>query len=123
MTATILIVDDEEHFRSNVGSYLTSKGYEVIGVETLGEAKDHLTKGSADIVLLDVRLPDGYGPALLEETQHLPDRPPIILVTAYAEVDMAVEAMYNGAYHFLQKPVDFTKLEQSILRGERTGYP
>lgn len=63
MTATILIVDDEEHFRKNAGDYLTSKGYEVIGAETLGEAKDHLTKGSADIVLLDVQLPDGYGPS------------------------------------------------------------
>ena len=65
MSATILIVDDEENFRTNVGSYLTSKGYEVIGAATLGEAKDHISKGSADIVLLDVRLPDGSGLSLL----------------------------------------------------------
>ena len=59
---------------------------------------------------------DGYGPDLLEETLHYPVRPPIILITAFGEIEMAVEAMKNGAHDFIQKPVEFTTLEQSIVR-------
>ena len=83
---------------------------------TLGEARLALRLGNADIILLDVQLPDGYGPNLLEETVHLPMRPPIILITGYGDIEMAVEAMKNGAHDFLQKPIQLLQLEKSILR-------
>ena len=57
MSATILIVDDEENARSNIGSFLTSRGYEVVGVATLQEAKECVRRGNADIILLDARRP------------------------------------------------------------------
>ena len=63
-----------------------------------------------------MQLPDGYGPDLLEETVDYPVRPPIILITAYGEIEMAVAAMKNGAHDFIQKPIEFTTLEQSIHR-------
>jgi two-component system, NtrC family, response regulator AtoC len=116
MSVTVLIVDDEENARSNIGIYLTSQGYEVIGVATLGEARDCLRKGNCDVILLDVRLPDGYGLSLLEETAHIPMRPPIILITAYGDIEMAVSAMKNGAHDFLQKPIQLVQLEKSIQR-------
>jgi len=116
MSLTILIVDDEENARLNIGSFLSTRGYEVLGASTLGEAREHLRRGSADLILLDVRLPDGFGPSLLEETLSMPLRPPIILITAYGDVDMAVEAMKNGAHDFLQKPIELTQLENSISR-------
>jgi DNA-binding NtrC family response regulator len=116
MSATILIVDDEENARQNITKFLTMKGYEVIGVATLGEARACLQKGNADVVLLDVQLPDGYGPHLLEETRHMAVRPPIILITAYGDIDMAVDAMKAGAHDFLQKPIQLVQLEQSIQR-------
>jgi CheY-like chemotaxis protein len=102
MTATILIVDDEVNARLNIGGFLTTRGYEVLEASTLAEAREQLRQGRADIVLLDVELPDGYGPSLLGETTHLPTRPPIIIITAFGHIDMAVEAMKNGAD--LQKP-------------------
>ena len=116
MSATILIVDDEQNFRQNTETYLSEKGYETSGVATLTEAREQIDQGAADIVLLDVSLPDGYGPSLLEDTMHIPGRPPIILITAFGDIDMAVAAMKNGAQDFLQKPVDFDRLEQSIQR-------
>lgn len=116
MSLTVLIVDDEDHFRQNTADFLTARGYEAIGVATLKEARDHIQLGLGDIILLDAILPDGFGPTLLEETMHIPHRPPIILITAYAEVDMAVEAMKNGAVDFLQKPIEFPRLEASIQR-------
>jgi DNA-binding NtrC family response regulator len=116
MSATILIVDDEDNARQNIGAFLQGRGYEVLGVATLAEARTHVRRGSADIVLLDVQLPDGYGPDLLEETARQPLRPPIILITAYGDVEMAVEAMKNGAHDFLQKPIQLAQLEKSIQR-------
>jgi DNA-binding NtrC family response regulator len=118
MTATILIVDDEANARHNIGTFLTSIGYEVIEASTLTEARESINRGNADLILLDVQLPDGYGPLLLEETAHLLARPPIILITAYGDIDMAVNAMKNGAHDFLEKPIRLDQLEKSIVRAE-----
>src|SRR4030067_353554 len=116
MSLTILIVNDKETPRLNIGSFLSTRGYEVLGASTLSEAREHLQRGGVDLILLDVRLPDGYGPSLLEETLSMPIPPPIILITAFGDVDMAVEAMKNGAHDFLQKPIELTQLENSISR-------
>ena len=116
MSATILIIDDEENARDNIGTFLASRGFETLSAGTLAEARQSLQRGNADVILLDVQLPDGYGPNLLEETTHLPMRPPIILITAYGDVDMAVEAMKNGAHDFLQKPIRLNQLEKSVRR-------
>ena len=116
MTATILLVDDEKNARNNIGTYLESEGYEVLLAADLKTARKHLTAQEADIVLLDVQLPDGYGPDLLAETAQLSFRPPIIMITAHGNIEMAVEAMKNGAHDFIQKPIKFERLEQSIKR-------
>jgi two-component system, NtrC family, response regulator AtoC len=116
MALTILIVDDEENARKNIGEFLSSKGYSIIEAATLAEARAVIQKGEEDIILLDVQLPDGYGPNLLIEVAGMPDRPPIILITAYGDIEMAVEAMKNGAHDFLTKPVEFEQLEKSIKR-------
>lgn len=118
MTATILIVDDEDNARKFIADFLISKSYEVNGVANLADARAALQKDMADIILLDVNLPDGYGPNLLAETAAMPYRPPIILITAYGDIDMAVDAMKNGAHDFLQKPIQLTQLEQSIQRAQ-----
>jgi len=118
MTATILLVDDEKNARNNIGKYLESEGYEVLLAADLKTARKHLSAQEADIVLLDVQLPDGYGPDLLAETAQLPNRPPIIMITAHGKIDMAVEAMKNGAHDFIQKPIKFERLESSIKRAQ-----
>ncbi|HBF40721.1 MAG TPA: hypothetical protein DDW19_02765 [Anaerolineaceae bacterium] len=116
MSLSVLIVDDEENARQFLGELLATKSYNVIGVGTLGEAREHLMKGDADIVLLDIQLPDGYGPNLLYETSSMPGRPPIIMITGFGDIETAVDAMKNGAHDFLTKPVDFAQLEKSLQR-------
>jgi DNA-binding NtrC family response regulator len=116
MAATVLIVDDEEHFRLHAGSYLEQRGYEIIHAANMQQARTCIAQGKADIILLDVQLPDGYGPNLLDETAHLPVRPPIILITGYGDIDMAVDAMKNGAHDFLQKPIKLAQMEKSVQR-------
>ena len=116
MSFTVLIVDDEDTFRHNAEDFLSSRGYETKGAATLAEARGALQHGDMDVVLLDVTLPDGYGPDLLYETANLPVRPPIILITAYGDIEMAVDAMRNGAHDFLSKPIQFSQLEKSLQR-------
>ena len=116
MAYTILVVDDEENARKPLEALLTKIGYEVVLAATMAEAREKLQHGVGDVVVLDVRLPDGYGLNLLLEAARLPNPPPIIMITAYGRIEMAVEAMRNGAHDFLQKPIDFDQLEQSIQR-------
>ena len=116
MAATVLVVDDEETARMVVSEFLRSKGYEVLEAGTLADARSVISKGVADIIILDVRLPDGYGPHLLTETSRLPLRPQVIIVTAHGEVSIAVEAMKNGAQDFMEKPLDLLELEKSVNR-------
>jgi two-component system, NtrC family, response regulator AtoC len=116
LTATILIVDDEPNVQLVISEFLTLKGYEVRSAENLATARTVIQHGEADIILLDVSLPDGYGPNLLQETSTMPARPPIIMITAFGDIEMAVDAMKNGAHDFLQKPIELSRLEQSIQR-------
>jgi len=119
MAATVLVVDDEETARMVISEFLRSKGYEVLEAGTLADARAVISKGVADIIILDVRLPDGYGPHLLTETSRLPLRPQVIIVTAHGEVSMAVEAMKNGAQDFMEKPIDLLELEKSVNRAAK----
>ncbi|HEY9077259.1 MAG TPA: sigma-54 dependent transcriptional regulator [Anaerolineaceae bacterium] len=116
MSFKVLIVDDEEHFRSTASEMLTKAGFEAISAGTLADARQLLARGEGDVVILDVNLPDGYGPSLLNEMAGNPYRPPIILITAYGDIEMAVEAMKNGAHDFIPKPIKFPQLEKSIRR-------
>lgn len=117
MSFSILIVDDEENARKGLSVFLQSKNYEVFEAGSLSEAAEQLDKGNGDIVLLDVHLPDGYGQSLLKKLQQQQNRPPVILITGYGDIEMAVKAMRNGAHDFLTKPItDFEVLENSLNR-------
>ena len=116
MSATVLIVDDEETARSFVHEALSDAEYEAIEAGNLAEAHKVLDTGSADIVLLDLNLPDGSGMTLLDRISRENPSPPVILITAYGEVDTAVEAMKMGAQDFLQKPLDLERMLQAVER-------
>lgn len=116
MTLTVLVIEDEKPARDNVATFLKKKDYEVLEAADLKTGKEILSQGSPDIVLLDVQLPDGLGTSLLEETVSMPMRPLMVVITGNGDINMAVEAMKNGAHDFLQKPVDLKRLEKSIQR-------
>ncbi len=118
MAATILVVDDEETARMVVAQFLRKKGYEVLEAGTLSTARTELKKGQADIIILDVQLPDGYGPNLLEDTARMAVKPEVIIITAHGDVSMAVDAMKAGAHDFIEKPLELLELEKSVKRAE-----
>jgi two-component system, NtrC family, response regulator AtoC len=83
----------------------------------LKEARAQINNGNGDVIILDVQLPDGYGLDFLTEISSLPQKPPVILITGYGDIQMAVDAMKNGAHDFLTKPImDLENLETSISR-------
>ncbi len=116
MGITVLVVDDEVNARSALEDFLTSMDYEVIGAGTLTAAREELRKGNADLVLLDVQLPDGFGPTLLYEASSFPNNPPIILITGVPDIEIAVDAMKNGALDYITKPITLERLELTIKR-------
>lgn len=119
MSFTIHVIDDDESTRLSINEYLKIKGYEILEGSSLKEAKEAIQGGASDIILLDVNLPDGYGLNLLSETAQMAGRPPIIMITAYGDIEMAVDAMRNGAHDFISKPIsDMSRLESSIKRAE-----
>lgn len=117
MSFCVLIVDDEDSARQNIGEFLKGKGHEIIEAGTLADARERVKRGEGDVILLDVQLPDGYGPTLIMETAMMAVRPPIIVITGFGDIETAVDAMKNGALDFLTKPLDFVQLEKSLAKG------
>jgi two-component system NtrC family response regulator len=100
----ILIVEDKASLRRSLSDRLSAEGYEVRAVATKTESEPLLA--SADLILTDLRLPDGSGLDILSDAGKLDPAPPIVLMTAYGDIATAVEAMRRGASDFLQKPFE-----------------
>ena len=117
MSFTVLIIDDDQKARQNVSEYLKLCGYEVFEAGSIKGGKEYIAKGDGDIIVLDVQLPDGNGLDFMSELSKQPSRIPVILITGYGNIEMAVDAMKNGAHDFLTKPIEnMQNLENSILR-------
>jgi two-component system response regulator AtoC len=102
--ANILVVDDQESIRHFVGKALGDDGYTVQTTGSLREARQVLEHDVPDLGIFDLKLPDGTGIDLLREVKRAHPEIPIILMTAFGEVETAVEAMSAGAYWFVKKP-------------------
>jgi len=102
--ATILVVDDQDSIRHFVSKTLEEDGFTVLATGSVRETRQVLEHDMPDLLLLDLKLPDGTGLELLREIKRLQPEVPIILMTAFGEVETAVEAMSAGAYWFVKKP-------------------
>jgi two-component system, NtrC family, response regulator AtoC len=117
--ATILVVDDEALIRWSLSERLQSEGYEVLEAEDGRGALEKLPEG-VDLVLLDYRLPDTDGLSVLRKIKEFDQDILVILLTAYASVETAVEAMKHGAYHFANKPFNLDDVSATVERALET---
>ena len=112
--ARILIVDDETIVRESLGSWFREEGYSVDVAASAREALEKLTIKGWDIFLLDIRMPGMDGLELQRKIKESHPDSTIIIMTAYASVETAVEAMKQGAYDYIVKPFDPDDLEHLV---------
>jgi DNA-binding NtrC family response regulator len=122
----ILIVDDEPIARENLEHILKKDGYATLLAENGRQAIDILRREEVDLVLTDLRMKDRDGMAVLADSKKLWPETEVVVITGYASVDTAVEAMRQGAYDYIAKPFKIEELrlvvekalETSLLRRE-----
>lgn len=119
--ARVLVVDDEASLRRMLAAILRSGGHEPIEAGGVGAARQALSTGLFDVVLTDQRMADGDGLSLLADCQENDPSLPVVMVTAHASVELAVEAMRAGAFDFLAKPFHPDQVLAVVARaGERS---
>lgn len=110
----ILVVDDEPDLCTLYELTLLREGYRVDTASNLQQAREHLGRKTFDVVITDMRLPDGLGIDLVREAQrqHRPER--FMVITAYGSAESAVDALKAGAFDYLTKPVDLKQFRASV---------
>ncbi len=120
MSLTILIVDDEPHLPHQLARFLGKHGYEVLTAADGRAGLGELQKNTVDLLLLDVRLPGMSGLELLEEIRRSDPDLPVVMLTAYGDVQTAVHAMKLGASDYLIKGFDLAELLLVVQRALET---
>ncbi|MBO4328167.1 MAG: sigma-54-dependent Fis family transcriptional regulator [Bacteroidales bacterium] len=116
MKNSILIVEDDPSFGVMLQTWLKKNNYDVVLAPLYAQAKKELSSKSFDLILTDLRLPDGDGILLMAWVREQLKSPvPFIVMTGYAEVQTAVSAMKLGAFDYLKKPINPSLLEEKIV--------
>ncbi len=116
---SILIVDDDPYVRESAASFLGECGYIVVACESASEAMTKLGKDKIEVVLTDIKMPGISGIELLEKIHNFNTELPVVLMTAYAELEIAVSAIKKGAFDFIIKPFKPEYLLFSIEKAVR----
>src|SRR2546422_3618287 len=114
----IIVLEDDLVVRKNLEQQLRYKRYDVASASTIAEAQELLTKDNFDLMVVDVRLPDGKGTDLLKQLQTRPVKPLVVMISGMGTVELAVECMSNGAFTFLTKPFSAEQLGVTLKKAE-----
>src|SRR5690606_355607 len=114
--ARILICDDQEVMRDSLAGILAREGHEVVAAADAAAALQRLSSQRFDLLITDLKMPKMTGIELLAEAKKLRPEMPVVLMTAFATVQTAVEAMKLGAYDYIQKPFDGDEIKLLVDR-------
>ncbi len=112
----VVLVEDRETTRVMIEETLRRRGLEVESAGTVAEGRRRLDDGRTGLLLTDLQLPDGSGLDLLEHGMELDARLPVIVMSAYGTIEIAVEAIKRGAYDFVPKPFDTNRLSDLVAK-------
>jgi len=118
----LLVIADEKTQRDCLTGFLENIGHHVLSAETGRQGLDLLEKSSIHIIISDFKMPGLDGLQIVEEVKKINPSILVILITAFGEVELAVDVMKAGAYDFLTKPVDLDQLELILRRAEEQVY-
>jgi DNA-binding NtrC family response regulator len=118
-----LIVDDNEEFCQNLRDIVELGSYEVLTAYNGCQALEMVKNNGFDVVMMDVRMPVMDGVTTFRKIKHIAPQLPVVMVTAFAMVQLVREALREGAFGFLKKPVDFGRLfwiiENAVFKGSQ----
>jgi DNA-binding NtrC family response regulator len=114
----ILIVDDDFIIRKSLEDMLRKKRYSVVSAPSLADAERYLAKDGFDLVLADIRLPDGDGTTLLEQISHSKKPPLTVMITAHGTIESAVNCMRAGAFDYVVKPFSPSEIEMVVKKAD-----
>src|SRR3954471_17290045 len=114
----VLVVDDEENLRLVVRTFLKRSGYEVEAAEDADRALELVESFGPDVILTDVRMPKRGGLDLLATLKAKGNEATVIVMSAYGNVDLALEAMKAGAYDYVQKPFKPDEVVLTLRKSE-----
>ena len=117
--ARILVVDDEPHVRTMIGSTLERQGYDVQLASSGREGLDILERNAFDLVLTDIIMQDGNGITLLDRIHAQQPQLPVVMVTAIHDISVAIDSLRRGAYDYLLKPFERDHLIGTVERALR----
>ncbi len=110
MKFSILIVDDEKNIREGLGKSLEMDGYEILLAEDGKQGWNQVNEQNVDLVIADLKMPEMSGEELLKRISSAYPTIPVIILTGHGTIESAVEAMRNGAFDFVTKPVNLDRL-------------
>ena len=113
---TILIVDDEKNYLVVLEELLGPEGYEIITTDNANNALRLIEESDLDLVITDMKMPGMNGMNLLEDAKRINSDLPIIIMTAYGTIEMAVEAMKKHAYDYIEKPFKNEQLKLTVKK-------
>ncbi len=114
--ASLLLVDDDEAFRTVLSRELARLGYEVAAAATGAEALRRVAERAPEVVLLDLRLPDRDGLQVLGDLQRTSPGVDVIMLTGHGSIDTAIESVRAGAFDYVAKPCPLDELDVRIHR-------
>ena len=113
---TILIVDDEKNYLVVLEDLLGPEGYEILTTDNAPDALRQIREADLDLVITDMKMPKMNGMELLEETKSIKPDLPVIIMTAYGTIELAVEAMKKHAYDYITKPFQNEQLKLTVKK-------
>ena len=113
---TILIVDDEKNYLLVLEALLAPEGYEILSANNANDALRSISEADLDLVITDMKMPGMNGMELLEACKLIKPELPVIMMTAYGTIEMAVEAMKKNAYDYITKPFQNEQLKLTIKK-------
>jgi len=112
---TVLVADDEPDMRWALTTFLKKHGFQVLTAENGKKAIDIFKSDKPDLIILDIRMPEIDGMEVLDYTRKVNINLPVIMMTAFSDINNAVKAIKMGAYHYLVKPFDNDELFCSLI--------
>lgn len=119
----VLIIDDEQSLLESLEMFFSDGGYEVACAGSAREGLENTSTFHPDVIILDIRLPDKDGFQVIEELRRQKNPTPIIMITAFHDMETTIKTVKLGAFEYIPKPIDVDELERAVRKALKVSSP